>query len=66
MKVNKSLDDERLFKFSVISSLIFSEPKNISKQIEELANRTYYFRGNSIKISKYTIKNGIINIKTKD
>lgn len=54
--MSKILDDERLFKFSIISPIIFGEPKNITKTIEELSKREYYYKGKNIKISKSTIK----------
>lgn len=54
--MSKKTEDERLFKFSIISSLIFSEEINISKEIKDISQKTYYFKGKAVKYSEETIK----------
>lgn len=54
--MSKILDDERLFKFSVISPIVFSEQENLSRLIEEASKKEYYYKGKSLRISKSTIK----------
>lgn len=54
--MSKILDDERLFKFSVISPIVFSEQENLSRLIEEASKKEYYYKGKNLRISKSTIK----------
>ena len=56
MRSQRENDDEKMFKFSVISPLIFSSEINIKKEIKTLSEKIYYFRGKDRKYSESTIK----------